>query len=235
MNAPTDALRLERLDTVLALAASRLPAERRPMFEGFAREYFRQLDADDLAERTPEDLLGRAAVALAVRRHARRRARRRCACSARRWPRTAGRSRHSVIQIVNDDMPFLVDSTTTGDQPAGADAAPDRASDLRGRARRRRAGWSRIGAARATPPSAARESWMHIEVDRLVDAQQRGELAAGIERVLGDVRAAVEDWKPMLARLQEAIAELRCRAGVAAGSAGRRKPRLPANGWPTTT
>ena len=49
---------------------------------------------------------------------------------------------------------------------------------------------------------------MHVEVDRLVDAQQRSELVAGIERVLGDVRAAVEDWKPMLARLQEAIAEL---------------------------
>ena len=48
MNAPTDALRLERLDTVLALAASRLPADRRPMFEGFAREYFRQLGDDDL-------------------------------------------------------------------------------------------------------------------------------------------------------------------------------------------
>ena len=58
MNAPTDALRLERLDTVLALAASRLPAERRPMFEGFAREYFRQLDDDDLVERAPEDLSG---------------------------------------------------------------------------------------------------------------------------------------------------------------------------------
>ena len=64
---------------------------------------------------------------------------------------------------------------------------------------------------------------MHVEVDRLVDAQQRGELVAGIERVLGDVRAAVEDWKPMLARLQEAIAELdpcrrRCRPRGLAGS-----------------
>ena len=49
---------------------------------------------------------------------------------------------------------------------------------------------------------------MHVEVDRLVDAQQRDALVAGIERVLGDVRAAVEDWKPMLARLHEAIAEL---------------------------
>ena len=58
MSAPTDALRRERLDTVLALAAPHVPAERRPMFEGFAREYFRRLDDDDFAARAPEDLSG---------------------------------------------------------------------------------------------------------------------------------------------------------------------------------
>ncbi len=49
---------------------------------------------------------------------------------------------------------------------------------------------------------------MHVEVDRMVDPQQRAALAAGLERVLGDVRAAVEDWKPMMAQLRQAIAEL---------------------------
>ena len=49
---------------------------------------------------------------------------------------------------------------------------------------------------------------MHVEVDRLADAQQRAELLAGLQRVLGDVRVAVRDWKAMLARLHEAIAEL---------------------------
>jgi glutamate dehydrogenase len=51
---------------------------------------------------------------------------------------------------------------------------------------------------------------MHIEIDRLIDTEQRDALAAGIERVLADVRAAVADWKPMLARLHDAIEELRC-------------------------
>ena len=90
MNAPTDALRRERIDAVLALAAPACPAERRPMFEGFAREYFRQLDADDLAERAPEDLSGALLShwqfgADARAGHAEGRA-----CSAPRWPRTAG-------------------------------------------------------------------------------------------------------------------------------------------------
>jgi len=205
MNAPTDSLRLERLDTVLALAASRLPAERRAMFEGFAREYFRQLDDDDLVERAPEDLSG------AVLSH--------WQFGATRTPgvpkvrvlsptlaEDGWASRHSVIQIVNDDMPFLVDSTTTEINRQGLTlhliVHPIFAVE-------RDAG-GRLASIhpRRESAEAARESWMHVEVDRLVDAQQRSDLVAGIERVLGDVRAAVEDWKPMLTRLQEAIAEL---------------------------
>jgi glutamate dehydrogenase len=49
---------------------------------------------------------------------------------------------------------------------------------------------------------------MHIEIDRLVEPQARAEVVSAIERVLGDVRAAVEDWRPMLAALREAVAEL---------------------------
>ena len=205
MNSSTDALRREKTDAVLALAAARVSAERRPLVEGFAREYFRQLDADDLAERTPEDL---------------------CGALLSQWQfgasRTAGRpkvrvlsptvaehgwaSRHSVIEIVNDDMPFLVDSTTAEINRQGLTlhliVHPIYAVE--------RGGDGSLGSIqpRVDAPQAARESWMHIEIDRLVDAQQRTDLVAGIERVLGDVRAAVQDWKPMVARLHEAVAEI---------------------------
>src|SRR6185369_1356253 len=115
-------------------------------------------------------------------------------------------SRHTVIEIVNDDMPFLVDSTSAEINRQGLSlhlivhpvfgVERDAGGNLTN---------IRPGAEAAGAP---RESWMHIEVDRLVDAQQRADLVAGIEHVLGDVRAAVEDWRPMVARLQEAIAEL---------------------------
>ena len=57
MNASAQVLH-NRVDAVLALAAARLDTARHKTVEGFAREYFRRLDAEDLAERTPEDLLG---------------------------------------------------------------------------------------------------------------------------------------------------------------------------------
>ena len=168
MSNPNNALRRERLDAVLALAAPHVPAERRPLIEGFAREYFRQVDVDDLAERAPEDLSG------ALLSHWQFGAQRApgtpegARAQPDAWPRTAGpraigdrdrQRRHAVPGGLGDD----------GDQPPGPDAAPDRASDLRGRARCQRPAAS-IAPARAKRPTPPRESWMHIEVDRLVDA-----------------------------------------------------------------
>ena len=207
MNAATQALH-NRLDAVLALAASTLDKARCKIVEGFAPEYFSRLDAEDLAERTPEELLGALLCHLQlgdVREPGRPK--------LRIFGPTAGEdgwwSRHSVIQVVNDDMPFLVDSTSLEINRQGLIlhliVHPIYAvkRDAKGKLE-----W--IGAPHQALPGTARESWMHIEVDRLIDAEQRDALAAGIERVLGDVRAAVADWKPMLARLHDAIEELRC-------------------------
>jgi glutamate dehydrogenase len=204
MSASTDALRRDTLDAVLALADARLLATQRPLVERFAQEYLRHLDADDLAERTPEDLCGallsqwqfsatRAAGGPKVR------------VLSPSMAESGWVSRHSVIEIVNDDMPFLVDSTTTEINRQGLTlhliVHPIFAVARDGE------GTLTALEARGQAPRAARESWMHIEIDRLVDPQQRADLVAGIERVLADVRAAVHDWKPMTARLQEAAAE----------------------------
>ena len=111
MDASTDDLRRERLDEVLALARQRLAAGRHAAFDAFAGECFGQLDADDLAERRVEDIAGALLSPWQF--------------GAQRTPGVAKvrvlspsiaedgwASRHSVIEIVNDDMPFLVDSTT---------------------------------------------------------------------------------------------------------------------------
>ncbi|MFF5175016.1 NAD-glutamate dehydrogenase [Micromonospora sp. NPDC000089] len=109
---------------------------------------------------------------------------------------------HTVIEIVTDDMPFLVDSVTAllnahhldvhllvhplvvvRREPLGrltevsADVEPDDAiaGDLV-------------------------ESWMRIEVDPVRDAAQREQVRRELQRVLTDVREAVEDWPKMRQR-----------------------------------
>ncbi|RYY98619.1 MAG: NAD-glutamate dehydrogenase, partial [Comamonadaceae bacterium] len=203
--ASTDIQREERIAAVLALAASRrdrpVPAD----FERFAREALRRVDPDDLRERSPDDLLGALLSHLQL--------------GAQRQPGTprlrvfspspgedGWGSRHSIVQIVNDDMPFLVDSVSMEIARQGLAVhllvhpvyAVQR--DAQGRLQAIRP--------RKEAPEQPRESWMTIEVDRMVDAARRAELAAGIERVLADVRVAVADWQPMRARLQDAIATI---------------------------
>ncbi len=205
MSASTDSLRRERLAAIVALAATRLAPDRLAMFESYARECLRQLDADDLADRSAEDQCGGLLSHWqfgATRAPGKPKARALSPTVAEHgWA-----SRHTVIEVVNDDMPFLVDSTSVEINRQGLTLhlivhpifAVERSAD---------------GTLTAVAPgteagAGARESWMHIEVDRLVDPQQKADLVAGIERVLGDVRAAVDDWKPMVARLQQAIDEL---------------------------
>jgi len=208
MNPSIDTARRERIAAVLALAAPRVQAAQRAQVEAFASAYFHHLDFDDLAARSPEDLLGALLSSWQF--------------GAERMPGTTRlrvispslaeqgwASRHTVIEMVNDDMPFLVDSTTMEIYRQGLSLhlivhpvlVVER--DARGQLQA-----LRELRAEETDPRAARESWMHIEVDRLVDPAQRAELAAGLERVLDDVHAAVRDWRPMRERLHEAVAEL---------------------------
>src|SRR5688500_16002459 len=58
MTTSTGVQRTERIAAVLALAAARPGAAETIDIDRFAREYFRQVDLEDLAERRPEDLLG---------------------------------------------------------------------------------------------------------------------------------------------------------------------------------
>jgi glutamate dehydrogenase len=205
MDTSTNVVPRERLDAIVTLALEHVAAAQKPAVEAFAREYFHQLDAEDLADRSPEDLSGallshwqfgatRAPGKLKVRVLS-------PTVTEHGWA-----SRHSVIEIVNDDMPFLVDSTSAEIARQGLTmhliVHPIFA------VQRDATGALVAIQPRADAPDAPHESWMHIEIDRLVDPQQRAALASGIERVLADVRAAVEDWKPMIARLHEAIGEL---------------------------
>src|SRR6185503_9755201 len=155
--------------------------------ERFVREYFRQIDPEDLAARLPEELYG---IALSHWSFARRRA-----------PGTAKlrvfnptieehgwQSTHTVVEIVNDDMPFLVDSVTMAANRCGLTlhlivhpivaVKRDASGQL---------------AELAADEAGVRESFIHVEVDRVTEGAQLERLAAEMNSALRDVRAAVAD------------------------------------------
>ena len=97
-------------------------------------------------------------------------------------------SPHTVLQIVNDDMPFLVDSVTMALAERGVGVhvlghpivkiTRDRSGKL-----------TAVG-------EGAVESMMHLEIDRQ-SAADAAEVETAIRTVLADVRGIVEDWPAM--------------------------------------
>src|SRR5688572_33331994 len=79
--------------------------------EEFARLYYAEVDPEDLAQRPAADLQGAAAAHLAFgKAFAGGKAEIRAYNPVRE--RDGWASTHTVVEIVNDDMPFLVDSVT---------------------------------------------------------------------------------------------------------------------------
>ena len=200
------------LAAVVAQATAQVKPVERAVVETFVRQYYRQTDPDDLAARGTDELVGAALShwQFGRSRTADERGRAKVRVLSPSPAEHGWSSRHTVIEVINDDMPFLVDSASMEVNRQGLTlhliVHPVVAVE------RDAAGHLLRVAARRDAPELPRESWMHIEVDRQVDAASRHKLAAGIERVLADVRAATSDWKAMHQRLLAAVAEIE--AGV---------------------
>jgi glutamate dehydrogenase len=170
----------------VALAADDLDSAR------LVRRYWRFAPDEELIGRTPEGMLADA------RAH-RELARQRLPGELKLRVDESHDGELTVVSIVTDDMPFLVDTVTAAlvsrnlsvhllvhplvvvrRQPLGqltevcADVEPDDAID-----------------------GDLVESWMRVEVDRISDEGDRDELRRDLQRVLTDVREAVEDWPKM--------------------------------------
>ncbi|TLQ45592.1 NAD-glutamate dehydrogenase [Streptomyces marianii] len=109
-------------------------------------------------------------------------------------------SSHSVVEVVTDDMPFLVDSVTNelSRQGRGIHVVihPQIVvrRDVTGKMVEVLSGEPN-GA--ALPHDALVESWIHVEIDRETDRADLKQITADLLRVLSDVREAVEDWEKM--------------------------------------
>ncbi len=102
----------ELIERVKALAAARLPAERATALSEFVAQFYANVAVDDLASESADNLY---AAALSLWTFATQRP----AGAAKvrvynpRLDEQGWHSSHTVVEMVNDDMPFLVDSLTS--------------------------------------------------------------------------------------------------------------------------
>jgi len=114
-------------------------------------------------------------------------------------------SPRTVVEVVTDDSPFLVDSLAIVLNDSGL-SIHTMAHPVFS-VRRDRAG--RLTAIGRSQQRSGSESWQHIEIDHVGEPARLEELRARIETTLDDVRLAVEDWPQMLARAGRIAEELR--------------------------
>ena len=194
--------RADLLEKVVAYGCARLAEPTSTSFARFAPRYYAHVASEDAGARSVADLYG---AALAHLRLAERRVPgtpvvRICTPT---FDEHGYESMHTVLQIVTDDMPFLVDSVSMELDRHGvgihlvihpiipvrrtADGAllevlGDRESDD------------------TASDGVIAEAFMHFEIDRETDRAILDDLASDVRRVLDDVRPAVADWEEMRAR-----------------------------------
>jgi glutamate dehydrogenase len=113
-------------------------------------------------------------------------------------------NRRMRIALINDDMPFLVDSVANA--VAARQLTIHRLLHPVVCVTRDNSGELQSVETLCTDKN-RRESMMYLELDR-ADARGRQELASDLRRVLGDVRLAVRDWESLQRRMREDAAAL---------------------------
>ena len=134
-------------------------------------------------------------------------------------------SEHTSIQIVHDDMPFLVDSVTMAVNRSGRTAhwivhpLLSVARNAQGRIANiaNIANIGGVATAAASQQKNPIESLIMVECDRIVSAPERQKLAGDVAQVLADVRTAVQDWRDILARV-DAVCKASLDAPLSAAS-----------------
>ncbi|HEX3843338.1 MAG TPA: NAD-glutamate dehydrogenase [Steroidobacteraceae bacterium] len=204
-----------RLELIERIARTRFAARQGPpsaadaalyreIQQQFLRAYFRGVGEEDLADRTPAALAGAARSHLELG-----------------WRRAQGQSRvrifnpdpqrdgfespHTLVQIVTDDKPFLVDSVGIAFDRAGLamHLIVHPVLEVRRDGRGRLVG---LGTNGGEPERT--ESWELYEVDRQTDPAAIERLRHDIESTLTDVTLAVEDWPAMRDRVRSLVADL---------------------------
>ncbi|MDH3968345.1 MAG: NAD-glutamate dehydrogenase [Rhodospirillales bacterium] len=201
----TQQLKSELIDKIEERVHQRLEPQRAALADRFIQQFYANVPPDDILHDTPDNLYG-AALALLAFAKRRKPGEAKIRVYSPRLEEQGWKSAHTIVEVINDDMPFLVDSVTAElhrlDAKVHLVIHPilplKRAADGR---------LTELHEPGSGAKGAHNESVMHVQVSE--QPSERHELIReGLAGVLADVRAAVEDWPAMRQRCREVIAEL---------------------------
>ncbi|HYH09667.1 MAG TPA: NAD-glutamate dehydrogenase [Thermoanaerobaculia bacterium] len=194
------------VDRLAAEARKRVSPDQADSAEHFVRRYFAHVAPDDVIYTSPETLLG-GALSLWEYGSQRTPGQPKIRLFNPAQEKNGWGLEHTVIEIVNDDMPFLVDSVSAEIQrherkihlllhpiiTANRDASGNRLE---------------VTDTRSGTSASVRESYMHVEIDQETEPAELEAIRASLEHILEQVRLSVVDWRAMRQRLTEDLQEL---------------------------
>lgn len=164
----------------------------------FLQRYYLHTAPEDLADRDPVDIFGAAVSHYRLAEN-----RPQGTANVRVHTPTVEENgwtcSHTVVEVVTDDMPFLVDSVTNEltRQGRGIHVVIHPQVVVRRDVTGKLIEVLPAGPHGELPHDAHVESWIHVETDRETDRADLKQISADLLRVLSDVREAVEDWEKM--------------------------------------
>lgn len=193
---------------LIEMVKEKLPTEEAELIVNFVYQYFATVDSEDLQAHDIGDLYG---VVLSHWRLMQKRkpGETKLKIYNPQYEKHGWQSSHTIIEIVHDDMPFLVDSiqmelnrrgltTHMLIHVGGLMVQRDKNDTI-----------TKVFPAGSKSKSAIAEAPLFFEVDQQTDPKVLKKLEKKILEILGDVRATVEDWKPMLNKVEESIKQLK--------------------------
>ena len=189
------------IESILAVVQKRLPKARGDAAQTFIRLYYRNVPPDDMIGEEEDNLYG-AALGLWQFGGTRKAGVPKVRVYNPQYDEHGWHASHTVVEIVNDDMPFLVDSVTAALNGLGltvhlvihplTKVVRDASGQL-----------TELHDPAESPNGAITESFMHIEVDEQTSVEALERITNRIIDVLRDTRYAVEDWRVMRERMVE--------------------------------
>jgi glutamate dehydrogenase len=200
----TDKSKQSLLEQVKSILAKRSSATRARQAQYYAEAFFRRVPFEELSRETPVAL---AAIVSEQIKFINERPPRQALISVFNptLEDDGWESQHTILEMVNDDMPFLVDSANVAmaELNLGVHLMVHPVIHVERDQQGRVKGFYSTAEGKGEP-----ESIIHMQIDRQNDLEALVRIKARLESTMDDVRRAVEDWKPMLARAAEAVEKL---------------------------
>jgi len=195
------------IEQVVSLIKSKVDIDQQPIVEMFARKYYSNTADEDLAETEIANLYG------AVLTHWNFAHKRKPGVASVRvynpqFEKHGWQSTHTIVEIVIDDKPFLVDSIrmTLNARSLTTHLVIHPVINIKRDSSGKIVDILQYG---DHQKDSCDEAVMHIEVDRQTEKDVLEGIASAVESTLNKVSVAVEDWKPMCKQLKQIVEELK--------------------------